>query len=188
MPKNIQAEGGTFVDGAYAKAHGRLGDRLAYQRVCAFRVTHANFEDASTAETVVLDGLKKGDLVWYAAYDLVTAFSGGGVTAATLELGRTGDTDGFILATNVFTGASTGLAAVALANRGADLKADIATTPAVDEDRSPYLVTADTNLVCRMVTTTANTVALTAGEIVFYVVVGPNVTVVDDPYRVPIGN
>lgn len=39
----------------------------------------------------------------------VTAFSGGAVSASTLELGDTGDPNGLVTASNVFTGVTTGV-------------------------------------------------------------------------------
>lgn len=83
-----------------------------------------------------------------AHFVLLTEFAGGAVSACTAELGDTGDPNGLITASNVFTGATTGVPIV---------------TPAAAEYalryESGYLP------VVTLRTTTANVSALTAGKL-----------------------
>jgi len=77
----------------------------------------------------------------------ITAFSGGAVSACTLELGDTGDPNGLVTASNVFTGVTTGVSVA---------------TPAAAE----YALRFEASFlpVATIRTTSANVSALTAGR------------------------
>lgn len=87
------------------------------------------------------------------AVKLVTVVAGGAIASATIQVGYTGTTNGFIAATSVFTGATAG----AIAAAGADL----ASTPGKG-------FTAATQLVAVLTTTTGNVSAATGGEFHIY--------------------
>ena len=65
--------------------------------------TSGDFTAAATTQTYTLATLFAGHLIAAAAYKVVTFLSGGAVSAATLQVGFTGTTNGFITATSVFT-------------------------------------------------------------------------------------
>jgi hypothetical protein len=88
--------------------------------------------------------------------NLTAEFSGGAVATCTFEFGDAGDPDGYVPATNVFTGAGTGYKVTTVAGRGAYLNS--AGTPL----RYPIFTGARTVQVT-IRTTGANTNALTAG-------------------------
>lgn len=88
--------------------------------------------------------------------NLTAEFSGGAVATCTFEFGDAGDPDGYVPATNVFTGAGTGYKVTTVAGRGAYLNS--AGTPL----RYPIFTGARTIQVT-IRTTGANTNALTAG-------------------------
>lgn len=77
----------------------------------------------------------------------ITAFAGGAVSACTAEVGDTGDPNGLVTATNVFTGASAG----------------IVTTPSAAEYGARFEAAYAPTITLR--TTTANVSVLTAGEL-----------------------
>lgn len=115
--------------------------------------TTGDFTAAATTQTYNLGPVVPlGAIVDNCAVKVVTALSGGAVSAATIQVGYTGTTNGFIAATTVFTGATTPIVAAG---------ADLASTPGKG-------FTAATQLVAVLTTTTANVNALTAGELHIY--------------------
>lgn len=82
---------------------------------------------------------------------LATAFAGGAVSACTGEIGDAGDTDGLLTATNIFTGASTARANTVGAAENAS------------RNEEAFVPT------YRIVATTANVNALTAGALTIYI-------------------
>lgn len=169
----LHSADGYGVDARFLRAGGHLEDKVAVTRVVGFDLQESAFTAAATDETIVLGGLKAGELVWSVYLDLVTEFAGGSISAATLEVGRAGDPNGYLLATNVFTGAGTGYKRPANTGIGADL---FLLDGTVEVPLWPHVVMADENLVCILRTTTANVNALTAGRVKIYVVCGPNLT------------
>jgi hypothetical protein len=79
---------------------------------------------------------------------LLTAFSGGAVSACTAELGDTGDPNGLVTASNVFTGAT-------------------ANAPIVTASAAEYALRSESGYLPTLTlrTTTANVSALTAGRL-----------------------
>jgi len=85
-------------------------------------ITYADFDAASTTPThAFIDPLLQGCIITGVWWSLDTEFSGGSVSAATLEFGRAADPNGFFPAEDVFTGAGAGLKDSGVTNWGAYL-------------------------------------------------------------------
>lgn len=97
---------------------------------------------AATSGTFNIFPLQIGDIVDFAWLDVVKAFSGGAITAATLQLGYTGTAAAFLAAKNIFTGGvvADGTFAGTVAHQAA------------------------TNMLLTLTSTTANLSALTQGR------------------------
>jgi hypothetical protein len=116
-----------------------------------------DFTAAATTQTYTLMTLAAGMLVKKAALRLITALSGGAVSACVALVGKTGTTNAYVTSTNVFTGSTI----ITKAGDGASFNQ--ACGEAFD---------AASALIVTITTTGANVNALTAGEInVFFSVV-----------------
>lgn len=113
--------------------------------------TTGDFTAAALTQTYTLMTLFAGHIISEAAYKVITFLSGGAVATATLQVGFTGTTNGFIPATSVFT-AGTAFACGGGASFAGSGKA----------------FTAASALVALLTTTVANVSALTAGEVHVY--------------------
>ena len=111
-----------------------------------------DFTAAATTQTYTLMTLFSGHIVRNAAYKAVTFLSGGAISAATLAIGFTGTVAGYAAATNVFTGGTPFLAGAG---------ASLANAPG-------HSLVAASAILATLTTTTANVVALTAGEVHIY--------------------
>ncbi len=123
--------------------------RNGYTHKAIISYAQGDFTAAATTQTYTLYSAPAGTIVADFSYRTPTLLSGGAVSACTLQAGKTGTTNGYITATSVFTGGTTVKAGDgALFNQagGDGLAAAI-------------------DLVAVITTTTANVVALTAGEI-----------------------
>lgn len=80
---------------------------LARAKKLTKQITHADLTDADTQQQIDFDSaLPAGALVVGAYAQVTTAMSGGSVSACTADLGiKSGDTDCFLDAVNIFTGA-----------------------------------------------------------------------------------
>lgn len=114
-------------------------------------LNYSQFSAAATTATVDVFYASDGDYIL--AFGLVVpvvAFAGGAVSAATVSLGLSTALTGLVAAKNVFTGASLGRAnATTAANLGT----------------SPIYVPKGGKVQAQLTTTTANTNALTAGQV-----------------------
>ena len=123
-------------------------------KVIRRRFSYKDFQAASTTsndDSIVLPGGCRIVKVWIS---LITAFSGGSVSACTLSLGTTGSAATYLGATNVFTGATAGGAVTIGAGAGlGNFAGGNATPNALGTVRAQIL------------TTTANASALTAGKV-----------------------
>lgn len=73
-------------------------------------IGHADLTDVDTSEIEVFDdAIPAGALVVGRAIRLVTAFSGGAVSACVVDFGDGVDADGYFVDQDVFTGAATGM-------------------------------------------------------------------------------
>lgn len=77
------------------------------------RIGHADLTDADTSQTITLrsyldatDPLPEDIRAGEYFIDLVEDFAGGGNTAATLIIGRSGDDNAYLTSTDIFTGAT----------------------------------------------------------------------------------
>ena len=107
---------------------------------------------ATTSDPVLLHTVKGNEFVHQVILNRVTDFSGGAVSAATVIVGKSGTTNKYLSATDVFTGVSNGMA-----------NAVVGTTGGVE--------VAGTAINAIVVTTTANCDALTAGQLEFWLLV-----------------
>jgi hypothetical protein len=75
------------------------------------QVEHSDLTAAATTESVDIGAVWTAGIVLVGAYlNITTLFSGGSVSACTAAVGiKSGDTDSMIAATDVFTGAATGI-------------------------------------------------------------------------------
>lgn len=115
-------------------------------------ISYANgdFTAAATTQTYNLGpAIAAGEVVDNAAFRIVTAVSGGAISAATLQVGYTGTTNGLITATSCFTGT-----AGAISAGGAGLN-----------QANGVAFAAASQLVAVLTTTTANVSVATAGEL-----------------------
>ena len=112
-----------------------------------------DFSAAALTQTYNLGpALAIGEIIDKAAFKVVTAVAGGAIATATLQVGFTGTTNGFITATNCFTGAST-----PVAGDGASL-----------DKTGGKAFSAASQAVAVLTTTTGNVSVATAGEIHIY--------------------
>lgn len=120
-----------------------------------FVLLESDFTTAGTSQTINLRTglarydddrlLPRGATITGVKVDVVTPFTGGGISAANINVGTSGSTSKFISAQNVFTGATTPTF-----------------TPAT---WAPESLTATTDLSITLNTVSANVVAATAGEV-----------------------
>lgn len=131
-------------------------DQLLHQATHKIIITHADLTDADTSQTIAIvpDTAKytsatvpAGTQVRLAKVQVVTAFSGGSVSAATITIGDGGSATRFLASTDIFT------AATWFANAAAT---------------SPYIYTTTDTIDAVFASTTDNLVNLTAGEIHIY--------------------
>jgi hypothetical protein len=123
-------------------------------KVIRRRFSYKDFNAASTTsnnDTIILPGGCRITKVWIG---LITAFSGGSVSAATLSIGTTSSATTYLGATNVFTGATAGGAITMGAGAGLGNFAGGNGTP-----------NALGTVRCQVVTTTDNAVNLSAGKV-----------------------
>jgi hypothetical protein len=112
-----------------------------------------DFSAAALTQTYNLGpALAAGEVIDKAAFKVVTAVSGGAIATATLQVGFTGTTNGFVTATNCFTGASS-----PVAGDGASL-----------DKTGGKAFTSASQAVAVLTTTTGNVSVATAGEIHIY--------------------
>lgn len=118
-------------------------------------ISYANgdFTAAATTQTYTLATLAAGHIVQNFAHRLITALSGGSVSAAVVLGGKTGTTNAYLTSTDVFTGSTV----LAKAGDGASF----------NQAGGEAFVGASA-LILTLTTTTANVSTLTAGEIVVY--------------------
>jgi hypothetical protein len=115
------------------------------------QITHADLTAAATTQTIDFDAALPADAFVIGVYaEVTTAMSGGAVSACTADLGvKSGDTDGFMDAVDIFTGA----AEKASVPRGVAVPGHHGgTTPSIVVD-----------------STGANVSVLTAGDVTFHV-------------------
>ena len=115
------------------------------------RFTFAAVSAASTTGTAVtLHTTRGNECIHRVIVNRITDFAGGAVSAATVIIGKSGSTNKYLTATDVFTGVSNGMA-----------NAVVGTTAGVE--------VAGVSLIATVVTTTANADALTAGELEVFI-------------------
>ena len=137
----------------------RRGDALDQDSHAIYfwrRLNYQDFAAAATTGNLDLTGFPGGLVVEGAFLYLVSVFAGGSVSAATLSVGTTSDAEKYVAATNVFTGATAPAAIL-----GKTLVPGVflnTTTP-----------TGAGTIRVQMLTTTANTNALTSGKADLYV-------------------
>jgi len=137
-----------------------LADLIPVNRNCVYVRYRAKIGSAgqqnftpTAATTGNIDLAVPGGLLVEAVHmSLITAFSGGSVSAATLSVGTTGSPATYLAATNVFTGATAGGAVTIGSGAGLGNYAGGNSTP-----------TAVGTIRIQLITTTANLSALTAG-------------------------
>lgn len=112
-----------------------------------------DFTAAALTQTYTLATLAALDRIGDAALRMVTALSGGAVATATAEVGKTGTTNQYCTATNVFTGS----AVFGKAGDGAGFN---------QAGGEVHIVASA--LIVTVTTTVANVAALTAGELHVY--------------------
>lgn len=161
------------VDARYIRSVGEIADIVAVRRVVAYDLSYKLLTAADTTQTITLGELQEGELIEAAYFDLSTVFAGGTIAAMTMEVGRAAATDSLILAADVFTGATTGLAGIAATGLGEDLMLADGT---VEVPLPPYPVTAAENLVALFTSTTGDVNEATTGQVRIYVVLGPNLS------------
>lgn len=164
---NVQKDGNYVnldVAGTAGSGTGISTVRTAQVRhvVHAVTVTEAALTDADTSQAVTIWTVPAKTRILRIVADVTAAFTGGGVTACTLQVGISGgDADAYIVASDVFAGAVTlgdveADLGVALGNAGtgAGAFANWGGTQA---------------LAAQFDTTTANVADLTAGSVTFYI-------------------
>lgn len=123
------------------------------------RVTYPDFAAAATTGNLDLSGFPGGLVLERCYMSLITAFSGGAVSACTLSAGTTSSAATYLGATNVFTGATAGGAVTVAAGAGLGSFLGANATP-----------TAKGTIRIQCLTTSANTNVLTAGKADLYFV------------------
>jgi hypothetical protein len=128
--------------------------RTGFTHKAVLSFAQGDFSAAAVTQTYNLGApVPSGTIVDNAALKLVTPVAGGTIATATVQVGYTGTTNGFIAAANVFTGATPG----AITTPGADLAST-----------SGKGFTAATQLVVVVTSTVGNVAAATAGEVHVY--------------------
>lgn len=127
---------------------------MALNWIGPFRKTHADFDEADTSTNATLYVAPANMMVHDVYEKLVTDFSGGAVSAATISVGTAASTAAFMAAKDCFTGAVNTFAG---GNVGGGAKSGV--------------VAAGTAITCTVATTTANTTALTAGVVDIWLLV-----------------
>ena len=134
-------------------------------KVFSVTKTFTNFSVADTTKTLNLITLPAKTLILDAFVYLTTLFSGGSISAYTIQVGDTTDNDGIIddndagVGMDVFTGASTGFRATLLTEKGDDFTTFFKAYVAAEL------------IVQALATSTGDDLdAATAGEITFYLV------------------
>lgn len=112
-----------------------------------------DFSTASTTQTYTLATLAAGQWIGNAALKLVTALSGGSVSAAVALVGKTGTTNAYCTSSDVFTGSTV----LYKAGDGASFN-----------QAGGEIFIAASALIVTVTTTTANVSTLTAGELHVY--------------------
>ncbi len=167
-PRTIDSATGFRVNGTTVFNSSRVLQNLGFGSETyhwyKLNLTYADFAAAALIGDYSLPSqIPAGSYVVDVVFQLTTEFSGGGVTAATLEIGDAGSPyNNYIPATNVFTGAGTGYKATGVTSRGTRLY-DATNKSLRDFVSSVRTITA------RLRTTTANTNALTAGAVTVWV-------------------
>lgn len=95
-------------------APAAAGDAMIYgtgesMQIFSEQVEHSDLTAAATTEAYALTGFPANSVLVDAWIDLDTVFSGGSVSACTVQLGDTASTDELMSAKDVFTGATLGL-------------------------------------------------------------------------------
>lgn len=105
--------GGSFVDNAVTvdNATGAVGIYGWTFAAHKQNLTDADLSAAATSEAVAITGFPANAKPIYARIEINTAFSGGSVSALTVEIGDAVDPNGKMTAEDCFTGASTGVIA-----------------------------------------------------------------------------
>lgn len=133
-------------------------NELSFQEKAKSGFTHkviisyaqGDFTAAATTQTYTLkSACPIGTIIQGAAYKAPTLVLGGAISAVTLQVGKTGTTNGYITATSVFTGGT--------AYKAGD--------GALFNQAGGDALVAATDLVAVITTTTANVSVATAGEI-----------------------
>jgi len=116
--------------------------------------TNGDFDAAATTETITLKSLAKGDIVFPAGCFVVVedGLNGGSVSAATVELGLTGDTDRILDTANCFDTTDEGKTLV----------------QSVSADNLNYAATSAIDLLCTVKLTGGNSSTLTGGKLWVY--------------------
>lgn len=156
---------GVFLQGPGITAGaGTVNAAAAVQRsLYKSTLTFANFSAAAlTADATIATLPAKVRLTGIIA-DVTTAFTGGAVTAATMTCGKTAGGNEYIVSFNVFA------AAILIGDADAELGASITRAGSIQGGDLPSW-TVTTAVQCRLTTTDANTSALTAGTVVYYLI------------------
>lgn len=156
---------GVFLQGpAVTAGAGTVNAAAAVQRsVYKSTLTFANFSAAAlTADATIATLPAKVRLTGIIA-DVTTAFTGGAVSAATMVCGKTAGGNEYLVSFDVFT------AAILIGDADAELGASITRAGSIQGGDLPSW-TATTAAQCRLTTVTANTDALTAGTIIYYLI------------------
>lgn len=123
--------------------------------------TYSDFSVAAASKTVdFTPNIPPGAVVTDVWWTLDEVFAGGSCSAATLSIGPTANDDGFIVDTNVFTGASTGYQTSDVTARGDEL---------YDGELIQYFTTAATTLRASLEIVDDTIDNLTSGQATFWV-------------------
>ena len=130
-----------------------------------------DFDAAATTETITLKALEKGDVIFPQRCFIVVkdGLNGGSVSAATVELGVTSDTDRIIEPAACFHTTDEGKTLVPVSSTPTP---DAAENAAALVNAQPYAATTAVNLLLTITLTGDNSVNLTGGELyVFFCMV-----------------
>ncbi len=128
-------------------------NETGYSHKAVISASRGDFTAAATTQTYTLAPLPVGTYVKDAAYRCQTFLTGGAVTAATVQLGKTGTANAYVTPTSVFTGGTAYKAGDGASFNQAGGEAHNSAS----------------SLIATVTTTTANVSALTAGEIHLFV-------------------
>ena len=116
------------------------------------QIQHSDLTGAATTETEAFDSqIPARSLVLGCFIDVTTLFSGGSVSACTVKIGDAGDDDRLLTASDVFTGAATGVR--------------IASGAGLTGVASPHFYKTATTINAIFTSTTDNVVNLSAGDL-----------------------